>query len=166
MLNRYLIAKGKVEEAWECLIKHHAAGDRDSRLVHYEITEIQEALIAEKNSEQSGIKHVLSGHANRRRVLVTTILAVAAQWCGNSVVSYYLTLVLDSIGITDATDQSLINGGLQIFNFLATIGFGAMLVDRLGRRVLLLWSALGMAIAYIVRSAPLNTPGPVGKIVY
>lgn len=124
--------------------------------MQYEISEIQEALIAEKNSEQSGIKHIMSGPANRRRVLVTAILGVAAQWCGNSVVSYYLTLVLDGVGITDATDQSLINGGLQIFNFLATIGCGAMLVDRLGRRLLLLWSALGMAIAYIVRAISPN----------
>ena len=38
-----------------------------------------------------------------------------AQWNGIGVVSYYLTLVLDTVGVTDSFDQTLINGLLQIF---------------------------------------------------
>jgi MFS family permease len=70
----------------------------------------------------------------------------------NSVVSYYLTLVLDSIGITDSFDQTLINGLLQLFNFGAALS-AAFLVDRLGRRTLFLWSGVGMLISYIVWTA-------------
>lgn len=66
-------------------------------------------------------------------------------------VSYYLALVLDTIGITDSDTQTLINGLLQVFNFV-TAG-SAALVDRLGRRPLFLWSALGMLISFIIWTA-------------
>lgn len=66
-----------------------------------------------------------------------------------AVVSYYLTLVLDSIGVTDSDTQTLINGLLQVFNFLAA-GGAALLVDRLGRRTLFLWSAVGMLVSFII----------------
>lgn len=152
------MAKGRTEEARELLIKHHAAGDRDSALVHHELMQIQNALQNNLNAEKMSLKKFFAGAANRRRLLISGIVGLAAQWCGNSVVSYYLTLVLDDIGITNATHQSLINGGLQIFNLIATLSCGAMLVDRLGRRFLFLWSALGMTIAYVVCVCPILWP--------
>lgn len=77
--------------------------------------------------------------------LLTTIQGVA-------VVSYYLTLVLDTVGIKDSDTQTLINGLLQIFNFIAA-GSAALLVDRLGRRTLFLWSAIGMLISFVIWTA-------------
>lgn len=67
-------------------------------------------------------------------------------------VSYYLTLVLDTIGVTDSDTQTLINGLLQVFNFIAA-GSAALLVDRLGRRTLFLWSAAGMLVSFIIWTA-------------
>jgi hypothetical protein len=149
---RFLIAKGRDEQARALLIKHHAAGDENSMLVVHEMAQIREAVRTENNSEKRpSLRKMLSSPANRRRLLISATVGIAAQWSGNTVVSYYLTLVLDGIGITDATDQSLINGGLQIFNLLATVGCGAMLVDVLGRRRLFQWSALGMTASYVVR---------------
>ena len=71
---------------------------------------------------------------------------------GVAVVSYYLTLVLDTIGVTDSDTQTLINGLLQVFNFIIA-GAAALLVDRLGRRPLFLWSALGMLVSFIIWTA-------------
>jgi MFS family permease len=64
--------------------------------------------------------------------------------------SYYLVLVLNTIGITNVKDQTLINGLLQISNWLAAIFVGAMLVDRLGRRTLFLVSTCGMFVSYVI----------------
>lgn len=141
-----------MDEARNLLIKHHADGDEDSTLVRLEILQIEEALRIERNTEKKSFIRVLSSPANRWRLLIVFILSIAAQWSGNSVISYYLTLVLDSIGITDPTQQSLINGGLQIFNMLSCICCGALLVDKLGRRTLFLWSAAGMTLSYVVSS--------------
>ncbi|KAH7369507.1 general substrate transporter [Rhexocercosporidium sp. MPI-PUGE-AT-0058] len=148
---RYLIAKGRDEEARVLLVKYHAAGDEDSQLVVHEVAQIREAVRTETNSEKRPtIKKMLTSPANRRRLLISALVAIAAQWSGNTVVSYYLTLVLDGVGITNPTHQSLINGGLQIFNLLATVGGGAMMVDILGRRLLFQISAIGMTVSYVI----------------
>lgn len=148
---RFLIAKGRDAEARALLVKHHAAGDESSALVVHELAQIREAVRTENNSEKRPtLKKMLASPANRRRLLISAMVGIAAQWSGNTVVSYYLTLVLDGVGIENATHQSLINGGLQIFNLLATVGCGAMLVDVLGRRFLFQWSAIGMTASYVV----------------
>lgn len=67
-------------------------------------------------------------------------------------VSYYLTLLLDTVGMKESFDQTLINGLLQIFNFGAAFS-AAILVDRLGRRTLFIWSGIGMLVSYIVWAA-------------
>jgi MFS family permease len=71
---------------------------------------------------------------------------------GIAVVSYYLTLVLDTVGVTDTDTQTLINGLLNVFNFIVALG-AALLVDRLGRRTLFLWSAVGMLVSFIIWTA-------------
>jgi MFS family permease len=71
---------------------------------------------------------------------------------GIAVVSYYLTLVLDTVGVTDPDTQTLINGALQIFNFGAAVT-AAFLVDRLGRRTLFIWSGAGMLISFVIWTA-------------
>jgi MFS family permease len=68
------------------------------------------------------------------------------------VVSYYLTLILDTIGITSTTDQTLINGFLQVWNLIMSI-VGACIVDRAGRRPLFITSTAIMLISYILITA-------------
>ena len=67
---------------------------------------------------------------------------------GNGLVSYYLNLVLDGVGITSGNQQLIFNGVLQVFN-LGTACAGALLVDRVGRRKLWLTSAAGMVCLQI-----------------
>lgn len=64
------------------------------------------------------------------------------------VVSYYLVLVLQSAGIEDVSQQTLINGCIQIWNLILAVA-GAVSVDRLGRRKLFLASCAGMLVSYI-----------------
>ena len=62
------------------------------------------------------------------------------------------------------TRKTLINGILQIFNFIAAAS-AAFLVDRLGRRALFLWSGIGMLISFVIWtacSAVFDTDGSTG----
>ncbi|KAL5323936.1 hypothetical protein ACEPPN_008478 [Leptodophora sp. 'Broadleaf-Isolate-01'] len=147
---RWLLANERSEEARSVLVKYHGNGDENSPLVHFEMNEIQETIRIERElNAQSRWKDLTATPANRKRSAIAISLGFFSQWCGNGVVSYYLTLVLNSVGITDPTNQALINGLLQIFNFFISVFLGAFMVDRLGRRVLFLWSAAGMMLAYI-----------------
>jgi MFS family permease len=67
-----------------------------------------------------------------------------------------LNSVLISVGVAKAETRTLINGILQLTNY-ATAIFGAMMVDRLGRRFLFLASTIGMTV-FFTRTFGLSCP--------
>lgn len=149
---RWLVSKDRAAEAHSILARHHAAGDMQNPLVLREMSEIVDTIKLEQQAKSTGWGALVATPGNRKRLFIAVCLGAFAQWNGIGVVSYYLTLVLDSVGVTDAFDQTLINGLLQIFNFIAAFS-AAFLVDRLGRRALFIWSGIGMLISYIVWTA-------------
>ncbi|KAH7139923.1 general substrate transporter [Dactylonectria estremocensis] len=147
---RWLVSKGRTEDARKIFSEYHAGGSQDSPLVDFEVYEVQQAVSAEAQELSSASwLDLVSGPANRRRTLIAVIVGWFSQWNGVAVTSYYLTLVLNTIGITKAKDQTLINGILQIFNWLVATFLGALMVDKLGRRPLFLISTTGMLASYI-----------------
>ncbi|EXJ77956.1 hypothetical protein A1O3_09115 [Capronia epimyces CBS 606.96] len=147
---RWLVARGRISEARQVLADYHANGDTDSPLVRFELREIEEAVTREADVMSStSWLDLLRSPANRKRTLIGITVGWFSQWNGVGVVSYYLVLVLNTIGITAVKDQTLINGLLQIFNWLVSTFLGAMMVDRLGRRPLFLVSTAGMLGSYI-----------------
>ncbi|KAJ3039982.1 hypothetical protein HDV00_011537 [Rhizophlyctis rosea] len=150
---RWLVAHGKHEEARRVLAKYHANKDPNDPLVVFEMSEIQNALVMEREATQgASMKTLFATKGNRRRLLIIFAIAFFSQWSGNGLVSYYLVPVLNSIGITDSFDQQLINGILQIWNYITAIA-GALAVDRAGRRTLFLTSNIGMFISFVIWTA-------------
>ncbi|KAL2128288.1 hypothetical protein VTI74DRAFT_9389 [Chaetomium olivicolor] len=148
---RWLLANGRTAEAREILVKWHAGGERTSTLVAYEMHQIATTVELERHARATtSYLDLVRTRPNRRRTLIAFIVGFFAQWNGASVVSYYLTLVLNTIGITKTSDQALINGLLQVWNWLAAVLAGALMVDRLGRRTLFLTSVVGMFLSYVV----------------
>lgn len=152
MLNftRWLVSKGRREDARRILADFHAGGDLESPLVRFELEEIEQALIEEADVATVSWLELIRTPANRKRTLIAVLVGWFAQWNGVGVVSYYLVLVLNTIGITEVKDQTLINGLLQIYNWLASTFLGALMVDRLGRRTLFLTSVAGMFCSYVI----------------
>ncbi|KAH7014174.1 general substrate transporter [Microdochium trichocladiopsis] len=151
---RWLVANGRTEDARAILAKWHAGGDEGSPLVAYEVAQIEETVKIETEVlSETSYMDLLRTPANRRRAFIAVIVGFFAQWNGAGVISYYLALVLNTIGITESRDQALINGLLQVFNLLAAIFAGAMMVDRLGRRTLFLVSTAGMFFSYVIWTA-------------
>ncbi|KAJ5618334.1 sugar transporter (hexose transporter) [Penicillium herquei] len=137
---RWLVSMNRIPDARAALADLHASGDIDSPVVHHQIIEIQHTLaLEEENAKTSGYSEMISTPGNRHRLFITVSVGFYAQWVGNVVVSYYLSLVLEGIGITKTRDQLLISGCLQIWNLVfATVG--ASLVEKVGRRTLFLLS--------------------------
>ena len=165
---RWLVGKGRVEEARAFLVKYHANGDEDSPLVEHEMQDIQQHMPSSQGlrltwqqvcilfrkrcqpiplEPRADRKQLWKTAADRKRLVLVIYLSFLTQWCGNGVVSYYLSLILDTVGITGSRDKTLINGILQIVSWLAAI-IGSLLVDRLGRRPLWLFSIGGMLVSY------------------
>lgn len=71
---------------------------------------------------------------------------------GNGVVSYYLAIVLDTVGVRGVTEQTLISAFLNVWNLMFSTA-AAFSVDRLGRRPLFLSSAAVMLVGFILVTA-------------
>ncbi|KAF5005209.1 hypothetical protein FDECE_8330 [Fusarium decemcellulare] len=147
---RWLVAHGRSAEARKILVKYHAGGDESSPLVDFELAEIETALTIEADLSQTSWLELFRTPANRKRALIAFIVGWFAQWNGVGLISYYLFLILNTIGITNAKDQTLINGLLNVSNWCASVFVGALMVDRLGRRTLFLISTGGMLLFYII----------------
>lgn len=119
----------------------------------FEYAEITRSIQLERDAQKNtSYKDMIATPANRKRTFITIFLGVFDQWAGQNVAGYYLPPVLDTIGIKTVTQQTLINGFLQIWNLLCAFA-GAFNVDRLGRRVLFLLATGGMLISYILITA-------------
>jgi hypothetical protein len=146
---RFLVSKGKNEEALRTLARYHANGDEQDELVQFEYQEICAALEYEKQAT-AGVTYMsfFKSRGNRHRLLIIVLVGFFSQWVGNGIISYYLARILSSVGVTNSTQQAGLNGGLQVWNWLWAIG-AALLCEKLGRRPLWLTSAIGMLVCYI-----------------
>ncbi|KAF2260666.1 MFS transporter [Lojkania enalia] len=146
---RWYISKGQPERALKVLAHVHAEGDSEDEVVQLEYEEIKETIAIEKEAEQTGWLELFKTKGNRHRLLILLSAGLFSQWSGNGLVSYYITGVLDGIGITDPDTQLVINGCLNIWNMIVATTM-CFFVDKIGRRPLFLASTAGMMICFIV----------------
>ncbi|KAM0271892.1 hypothetical protein ACHAQH_008934 [Verticillium albo-atrum] len=147
---RWFISVGRPEAAAKILAEYHAGGRADDPIVVSQMIEIETTITAEKEASNSGSYADMSrSPGNRHRLAISVGLGFISQWAGNGVVSYYLPLVLNSVGVTSVTNQTLINACLNVWNLLWAIA-AATSVDRLGRRPLFLASAILMFCSFVI----------------
>ncbi|KZV90544.1 hypothetical protein EXIGLDRAFT_676929 [Exidia glandulosa HHB12029] len=145
---RWLISRQRDQEAIDILGKYHANGDTRDPLVMFEYTQILSALRMEREIyRQTSYLTLFKTPGNRRRMLIVIGIGLFSQWSGNGLVSFYITLILDGVGIKNPATQAWINGTLQIWNFIVAVS-AALLVDKVGRRTLFLISNSGMVVVF------------------
>ncbi|OBA19187.1 MFS general substrate transporter [Metschnikowia bicuspidata var. bicuspidata NRRL YB-4993] len=148
---RYLVARGKIDQARAVLSRFHTGNSTDARdiaLVDFELHEIESALEKDKTISSSYFDFITKKNFRKRGFLCVAV-GVAMQLSGNGLVSYYLAKVLDSIGITETKKQLEINGSLMIYNFVICVAL--MSVCRMfKRRTLFLTCFSGMLVCYTI----------------
>ncbi|TVY80424.1 Lactose permease [Lachnellula suecica] len=150
---RWLVSKGHEEKARNMITKYHANGDNEDYLALIEMEEIKETLRLEKEAlATTSYLSFLKTKGNRLRFFIILAVGFFSQWSGNGLISYYLTLILNSIGYTSQSTQTLINGILTIWNLVTTLFF-ALLVNKFCRRIMFLVSTIGMLLTFIVWTA-------------
>lgn len=131
-------------------MQYHANNDPHSAFAEQELFEIQETIRLEQQNSHNSWADLVRTPGNRKRLLLIILTAFFSQCSGNGLVSYYIHDILTSVGVHDPSDQSIINGGLQIWSFLVAVAFSVLLVDRLGRRTLFLTAAVGMLVTFSI----------------
>ncbi|EED13468.1 hexose transporter, putative [Talaromyces stipitatus ATCC 10500] len=147
---RFYIAKDQPEKALKILAQYHANGDEQEEVVQLEFTEITTALAMEKNAQKSfSFLDFLRTPGNRKRLIMILSIGLFSQWSGNGLVSYYLTTIMNNIGIKSPQTQLGINGGLTTFSLILNIIF-SFFVDKWGRRPINLISTIGMLLTFVI----------------
>jgi sugar porter (SP) family MFS transporter len=133
----WLIAQGREDEAREVLHRVRAEGDIDA-----EIAEVREL-----SGRKSSFREVLSP-AVRNVMIIGVALAVFQQITGINTVIYYAPTLLASAGLgtSAALLANVVNGAVNVLMTIVAI----RLLDRTGRRPLLLTGTTGMAVGMIV----------------
>ena len=149
---RFLVSKGKLEEAKKVLSKNHGGGYPGSELlIDYEMTEIQLAIQQEREAnEKSSYRDLIKTSATRRRTWIVCCLGTFMQLSGNGLVSYYLGKVLNSIGITSTSEQLVVNGGLMIYNWGCCLIQAFLIIPNIKRRHAFNFSLFGMLICFVI----------------
>ena len=138
---RWLFQAGKKNKAEKILAKIGGQNYADDSLVSIGKTLVLNSKISYKS---------VFGKAVLPAVLVGIGLAVFQQLCGINVVFNYTAVLFESIGFSkdDQLLETVFIGGINLlFTFLAM-----SLVDKLGRKPLMLAGAGGLAILYMIIS--------------
>ncbi|SCN81571.1 related to hexose transporter protein [Fusarium fujikuroi] len=150
---RWLVAQEREPEAEKLLIKYHANGDSSNPAVAVEMEEIRTAIRLENDAMNStSYLSFFKTKGNRHRFFIILAVGFFSQWSGNGLISYYLTLILNSIGYRSQETQTLINALLTVWGLFWGVVF-SLLVNRIPRRALFLFSTLGSLTTYVVWTA-------------
>jgi sugar porter (SP) family MFS transporter len=146
---RWLVRNKREEEAKKMLVKFHANGYEDDVLVKAEFDKMCAEAAIEKHNGKAGWRALYATPGNRKRLILCVVIGVATQWVGNGIITFYLTPVLRTVGITNPFQQQGINGGLQIYNWCLAC-CAALLSEKAGRRRLFLTSASTMLVFMVL----------------
>ncbi|CUM53860.1 unnamed protein product [Debaryomyces tyrocola] len=140
---RWLAKQGCWEEAEYIVAMIQAKGNREDPDVMIEITEIKDQILAEEN-----IKAFTYADLFKRKYLLRTVTATFAQiWqqlTGMNTLMYYIVYVFDMAGYQG--DANLIASSIQYVLFFVMTAPSLYLMDKLGRRPILLSGAAFMMI--------------------
>ncbi|MCH8686201.1 sugar porter family MFS transporter [Pedomonas mirosovicensis] len=147
---RYLVAKGRDAEAEAVLTRLFGLAEAQRKIV-----EIRASLSS--SHERPKLSDLIDASTGRVRKIVWAGigLAVFQQLVGINIVFYYGAVLWQSVGFSesDALQINILSGSLSILACLCTV----LLIDRIGRKPLLLIGSAGMAITLAVVAMSFST---------
>lgn len=140
---RWLVTKKKFEKASE-IFKYIKGWDYAEQQI-----EILKGTVSE-SSEKVRLKMLFEGNMPKI-LLIGIVIAAFQQWCGINVIFNYAQEIFSAAGygVSDILFNIVITG---VINLVYTV-IGMYTVDKLGRRSLLLFGAVGLACIYSLLGA-------------
>ncbi|KAJ5175962.1 Major facilitator-type transporter ecdD [Penicillium canariense] len=146
---RYYVRSGRMDDALRSL--ERVRGQPGSNpAIQAELAEIKANFEYEKQIASTSwidcFKGGLSPHGNLRRVIAGTCLQMFQQWTGINFIFYYGTTFFKSVGLKN---PFLISTIMNIVNVVTTPASFYM-IEKFGRRTLLIWGAVSMCICEFI----------------
>ena len=146
---RWLYSKGRIDKARSVLERI-----RMTKNVSEEMKEIRASLVCEQECKWSEILDPVI----RPALIIGIGLAAFQQLTGINTVIYYAPTILEFAGFQSAAISILATAGIGMINVIMTI-VAISLIDRVGRRPLLLIGLIGMIISLAILGTAFFLPG-------
>jgi sugar porter (SP) family MFS transporter len=136
---RWLLSKNRKAEA--VIVMNKIGGQK---LIDDELPEMEKMLLIEKGKEKIHIGEIFKGKTGKI-VMIGTLVAAFQQITGINAVIMFAPEIFQSAG-SAKVDSMMLSVIVGLVNFFMTI-IALWLVDKKGRKTLLLWGAAGMIIS-------------------
>jgi len=152
---RWLAKRGRPDLAREILLRI-----RDAAGAAEEFREIEQSL---DHAEEHGNWRDLLNPGLRPALMLGMGLAVFQQVTGINTVIYYAPIIIKAAGVSSDSGAILATAGIGIVNVLMTV-VSMWLIDRIGRRPLLLFGIGGMFVTLGVLGWVFRFASPTGTL--
>ncbi|KAJ6127232.1 hypothetical protein N7523_002844 [Penicillium sp. IBT 18751x] len=140
---RWLVKRDRPEEARQVLSSLEDM-PQDSEVINAELDVICDTYQEEKQNSSS--LFTMGPERLFHRACLAVFVALLAQMTGVNIVTFYSTQIFeDHLGYS-AIEARIFSGCIQIWQFLCA-GLAVILIDKIGRRKLLMAGAAGMCVA-------------------
>ena len=129
---RYLLLKGRSDEAWKNLKRlHHDPNDPTDASAHEEFINMKAAIEYER-TQPSGYMGIFKTASYRKRAFLACFIQLAANNTGALVINYYSVIIYGILGLSPAISLLM----YCIYTLIGALGnlFSLLTVDKTGRR--------------------------------
>lgn len=155
---RWLIQKGRYEES-RAIVARLLAKPTDDR----EAKELYDTIVRNTKHElevsRVSWRSLLANDRlqTTRRIILGAGTQFMQQWGGINVINYYLPVVFASLGV--GRRLSLVLSGCNAMNLMVSTCVGALFIESIGRKRLMLWGALVQAVCFALVAGGLGAGG-------
>lgn len=142
---RYLIKKGRVEEATAIMARLKGLPETDTEVTK-EVAVIQGALARDGNAQKSANPFSMDKNRHLQRLLVAASGTMITQMSGINVIAGYSTTIFEETLSYSGSDARIFSACLQVALALGALT-AIFLVDRVGRRPMMIFSTGSMVLA-------------------
>lgn len=150
---RWLVTKGRYEQAGKALVKinREKLPSYDETIELDALRQDHERELAQK--EPSSWKEVFSNRIERRKFFSVFGILVCQQITGVQFIFSYATIFIEDVGLSHPFLWTIIIDIIEVLGVVASF----FVVNRIGRRPLLIWTSVIMIISLLIVGA-LGTP--------
>ncbi|KAK4684798.1 MFS transporter, SP family, sugar:H+ symporter, partial [Tremellales sp. Uapishka_1] len=146
---RWLLYRGREDKAVRALERIHGGTEMKEILVQEQLAILnksREEELAATEGAASKWSDLLFNKVERRKAICVIGILVSQQISGVQFIFSYTTTFFQLVGIDDAFTITIVVDCLEVFGVLCSF----LIVNRFGRRPLLLWSAVFMMITLLM----------------
>lgn len=164
---RWLVKKGRDQEALDTLSRLRSR-PVDDQMIQIEFLDIKAECTFESRQfderfshfseksrnnpwirELASYKEIFQSKDKFKRVALASLVMFFQQWSGIDSIIYYAPIIFASLGLTSSTSSLLATGITGVLNVCTTVP-AIMLLDKLGRKPLLMVGAFGMLSTMVI----------------